>query len=67
MAKLKPNQDNIDRHNEVTRVMLVGLMADLYSGKTHTDVSHEIMSLLQRRGYQPQIRSCNQLANGKAC
>lgn len=51
-------------HNEVTREIMVGIMVDYQEGIPLSVVSRKIMEMLKRRGYEPQILACNQLADG---
>jgi hypothetical protein len=53
----------VEMHNEVTREIIVGLMVD-YDKLPLSVISRNIMGLLARRGYEPQILACNQLMDG---
>jgi hypothetical protein len=65
---VKPSQDVIDRHNDVTRTIIIGAICERMSGFVPgqaVKAADDIMDLLKRRGYEPQIRDVNQLRNGK--
>ena len=63
----KPDQREIDQHNEVTRTIIIGIMCNIAEGAKLGEIGTRIMQLLKDRGYEPQIRLCNQLKNGKNC
>jgi hypothetical protein len=59
-------QEEIDRHNDVTRLVITGTLAEVggLGSSAAVRTAHEIMDVLKRRGYTPQILSLNQLADG---
>lgn len=67
MAK-KPSEPVIDMHNDVTRTIIIGVICE-HMGRCipgrAVKAADDIMDVLRRRGYEPQIRDVNQLSNGK--
>jgi len=60
------NNDEIIRHNTVTREIIAGVLVECReSDQSITETSQRIMSVINRRGYVPQIKSCNQLKDGR--
>ena len=57
------HDQEVEMHNEVTREIIVGIMVD-YQTVPLSVISRNIMDLLKRRGYEPQILACNQLEDG---
>jgi hypothetical protein len=67
MAK-KASPEEVAAHNKVTQTILVGIICEKmgWCVPGHAiAAATDIMDVLARRGYEPQIRGLNQLANGK--
>jgi hypothetical protein len=67
MAK-KASPEEVAAHNAVTQTILVGVICEKigWCVPGHAiAAANEIMEVLARRGYEPQIRGLNQLANRK--
>jgi hypothetical protein len=65
MAK-NASPEEVARHNDVTRQVIIGTLCE--AGLTSTvsvRLAREIMDVIARRGYEPQILGLNQLKNGK--
>ena len=60
-----PSERDLELHNEATETIIVGVLQQAdYDGDDKFVIASAIMCLLKRRGYEPQIRPCNELKDG---
>ncbi|MFP3614743.1 hypothetical protein SB778_32175 [Paraburkholderia sp. SIMBA_050] len=65
---MKASPEEVTRHNDVTRRIIVGIICEKmgWCVPGHAiAAATDIMEMLAHRGYEPQIRELNRLANGK--
>jgi hypothetical protein len=65
---MKASPEEVARHDEATRTILVGIICEKmgWCVPGHAiAAATDIMDTLASRGYRPHIRALNQLANGK--
>ena len=69
MARRRATPEEVTRHNKITRDRVLCAIAKVFEDynpymRELQLARDEVMKIFKERGYEPQIRTCNQLKDG---